>query len=347
MLTRITTTLSLFACFGSACAEESAPRHHTADGFQNLYVEKSYKKSFIRFIRMRYFSDEVFSDHEQDAHRMPVDDNAVERMSITGDEAHITWLGHSTFLVQYRGFAVLTDPILSDRASPVFFAGPERLVDKPITISDIPKIDFVIISHNHYDHLDQFTIELLGNEPTYLVPLGVKEWFEDLGIDGSRVIEFDWWDERSFDGIRIVATPSQHWSGRGLYDRYQTLWASWRIDIEDFSMWFGGDTGYNEIQFKQIYEKHGGVDLALIPIGAYEPRWFMKASHVNPEEAINIHNDIGARISIGMHWGTFQLSAEPFFAPRETLQLHINEGELRRGKFITLKIGESIEVATD
>lgn len=347
MLTHFTTTLLFFACIGLVSAENSKPRHHTADGFQNLYVEKSYKKSFFRFIRMRYFSDEVFADHERDAHRMPVEDHAIERMSVTGDRPRISWLGHSTFLIQYRGIAMLTDPILSDRASPVFFAGPERLVDKPITLSDIPKIDYVIISHNHYDHLDQFTIELLNDEPMYLVPLGLKEWFEDLGIDGSRVIEFDWWDERLFEGIRVVATPSQHWSGRGLHDRYQTLWASWRIDIDDFSMWFGGDTGYNEIQFSEIYQKFGAVDLALIPIGAYEPRWFMKASHVNPEEAINIHNDVGARLSIGMHWGTFQLSAEPFFAPQETLQLHITEGKLRKGKFITLKIGESIDVATE
>ena len=140
----------------------------------------------------------------------------------------------------------------------------------------------MVISHNHYDHLDRKTIRILGNEPRYLVPLKLSQWFTDLDIEAARVIEFDWWDSQRVAGINITATPSQHWSGRGLFDRNETLWASWLIEFGDFNVWFGGDTGYNEVQFKEIGERWNDIDLALIPIGAYAPRWFMMTSHVNP-----------------------------------------------------------------
>ena len=182
----------------------------------------------------------------------------------------------------------------------------------------------------------------LANAPTYLVPLGLKQWFVDVGIDPAKVIELDWWQTFRTDRVTFTATPSQHWSGRGLFDREQTLWAAWHIDIEDFSVWFAGDTGYNDFQFKAVAERWGGVDLALIPIGSYAPRWFMQKHHVNPEEAIRIHQDVNARLSIGMHWGTFQLSAEPMMEPRQRLQQLIAENGLSRGEFVTLAIGESI-----
>lgn len=248
-------------------ADVSRPAHHTDEGFRNLYIERNKGKNFFTFIKMRYFSDEKFADHDDDKHLMPISNNAIANMNNTSEQPHITWLGHSTFLIQYKAVTILTDPILSDRASPVFFAGPDRLVDKPITISDIPEIDYVIISHNHYDHLDQFTIENLGDKTMFLVPLKLKEWFEDIGIAEQRVHELDWWDELQFDNVRFVATPSQHWSGRGLHDRYTTLWASWRIDFEDFSFWFAGDTGYNNVQFKQIYDRYGKLIWRSFPLG--------------------------------------------------------------------------------
>ena len=328
--------------FSTACpAAPEQPAHHTDQGFINPYSQRDKPKTFFTYLKMRYFSDDVFADHAPDAAAMPVAEQAVEHMLAPLEAPKITWLGHSSFLIQYRGVNILTDPILSDRASPVFFAGPARLVAKPISLSELPTIDFVLISHNHYDHLDQFTIEYLGNVPEYLVPLRLKTWFEDIGIDGDRVHEFDWWDERTLAGIRFIATPAQHWSGRGPGDRYATLWASWRIEFGDFSTWFAGDTGYNEVQFKQVYQRYGAVDVALIPIGSYAPRWFMQATHVNPAEAIWIHNDLKAGLSIGMHWGTFQLSAEPFFEPEQKLNALVAAGALDQGQFITLKIGET------
>jgi len=319
---------------------EGRPAHHTEDGFRNLYIEPISKGPFT-FLKMKYFGDEEFSDQATEAHLVPTVEPDYSALSSPGEQPQVTWLGHSTFLIQYQGVNILTDPILSDRASPVSFAGPKRLVSMPITMANLPAIDYVVISHNHYDHLDQDTIETLGNQALYLVPLKLKPWFVDLGITPSQIMEFDWWDERKFQTLSVTATPSQHWSARGLFDRYSSLWAAWHLRIGDFTLWFGGDTGYNDIQFKEIGERFKGVDIGLIPIGAYAPRWFMAPQHVNPEEAINIHRDIGATKSIGMHWGTFQLTAEPIMEPAERLEGAVQSGLLRAKEFSTLAIGET------
>lgn len=314
------------------------PAHHTEEGFRNQYFEAIEKSPWV-FIKMKYFGDEEFADHEAEAHLVPIAQPKFAHLISPPATPQVTWLGHSTFLIQYRGLNILTDPILSSRASPVSFAGPPRLVDLPIKMQDLPRIDYVVISHNHYDHLDQETISALGNTPRYLVPLRLKEWFVDEGIDPSRVDEFDWWDQMNFGPLTITATPCQHWSARGLFDRNKTLWAAWHLRIDNFTTWFGGDTGYNDIEFKQIREKLGPVDLGLIPIGAYAPRWFMKPQHVDPAEAIQLHRDIGARQSIGMHWGTFELSAEPIMQPAERIAEAQKQGLVQADEFFTLPVG--------
>ena len=235
---------------------------------------------------------------------------------------------------------------MSQRASPVSFAGPKRLVPLPLEFKDLPSIDFILISHNHYDHLDLETVQLFGNNTRYLVPLKLKSWFIEQDIAEDKVIEFDWWDKALFGEVAITATPSQHWSARTLFDRNQTLWAAWHIQIADFSLWFAGDTGYNDIQFKEIGEHFKEIDLGLIPIGAYAPRWFMKSQHVNPEEAVRIHQDINARQSIGMHWGTFQLSAEKMHAPKLELAEALKQHNIPETDFQTLAIGETFRYKT-
>jgi N-acyl-phosphatidylethanolamine-hydrolysing phospholipase D len=335
--------LSQLSCTSVLSETLNRPAHHTENGFKNPYTGPI-TKGPIGFLKMRFFGDDPFADHEAEADKMPIAQPQYQDILSPPEAPQVTWLGHSTFLIQYKGKAILTDPMLSERASPVSFAGPKRLVATPITYADLPAIDYIVISHNHYEHLDLETLEQLGDSPVILVPLKLKEWFESAGLNASRVLEFDWWDQANFGAVSFVATPSQHWSARGLFDRNETLWAAWHIQIEDFSVWFGGDTGYNEVQFKEIGAKFGEVDLGLIPIGAYAPRWFMAQQHIDPEEAVVVHQDIRAKRSIGMHWGTFQLSAEPMFEPQVRLAQAVQEHGLKPDEFVTLAIGETILV---
>jgi N-acyl-phosphatidylethanolamine-hydrolysing phospholipase D len=350
-LLRCTVAILLLGGLVSACkttepsVSPERPAHHTADGFKNRFHEAIEKSPWV-FIRMKYLGGEEFADQEAEAHRVPIAQPDLPALRQPSGRPKVTWLGHSTFLIQYRGLNILTDPILSSRASPVSFAGPKRLVATPITYEDLPEIHYVIISHNHYDHLDQESVRQLGSGPRYLVPLKLKPWFVDEGIAPTQVDEFDWWDEMQFGPLRVTATPCQHWSARGPFDRNKTLWAAWHLALDDFTVWFGGDTGYNEHEFKEIRARLGPVDLGLIPIGAYAPRWFMRAQHVDPTDAIQLHRDIGARQSIGMHWGTFPLSAEPIMEPALLIRQAQQEGLIAEDEFFTLPIGGSYEIGS-
>ena len=297
---------------------KDSPSHHTEEGFKNPYPIDEIKRSFWLYWRMRLF-DEDFPDYSEVAHQVPVVELKPGDLEQPTPQPRLTWIGHATFLFQYQGIILLTDPHMSRRASPLSFTGPKRLVPLPIDATELPPIDYVVISHSHYDHLDETTVKALGDRPMWLVPLGVKAIIVDWGIDPNRVVELDWWQSQQFDAVRFTTTPAHHFSARSLFDRNQTLWASWMVEMDGFSLWFSGDTAYNSIHFKQIGERFPDIDLALIPIGAYGPRWFMKASHVNPEEAVMIHQEIGATQSIGMHWGTFQLTSEPMLEPPKRL----------------------------
>lgn len=279
----------------------------------------------IDFFMMRWFGDDPWADQVQEYANNPdlVPQTAIDLGMLLqpSTRPQITWLGHATFLLQYQGFNILTDPILSERASPLSFAGPERITPAPLRAKDLPAIDVVVISHNHYDHLDEETIAGLGSQVNYMVPLGLTEWFIEQGIGAERVHEFDWWQQLKFGPLSVTATPSQHWSARSLFDKNETLWASWHLQIDDWQVWFGGDTGYNPYQFKEIGERFPHIDDALIPIGAYLPRWFMQPQHVNPQEALLIHQDLAAKRSFAMHWGTYQLAAESIQQTREDLSL--------------------------
>jgi N-acyl-phosphatidylethanolamine-hydrolysing phospholipase D len=329
--------LSLTACSTiDKRPDDAMPAHHTADGFRNLYIEPL-KGTIFSFLRMRYFGDEEWADYAATADRVAKVNTALERIKVPGERPQITWIGHDTVLIQYRGINVLTDPIFAERASPFSFIGPKRSAPPPLRIDQLPSIDFVLISHNHYDHLDAYTVKALGDRTTWLVPLGHKRWFADLGV--NKVVEFDWWDSREIAGATITATPAQHWSGRGLNDRYRALWASWAVRIDGFNFWFGGDTGYDARIFTAIGVRCGPFALALIPIGGYEPRWFMKNMHVNPEEAVMIHKDIRSKYSVGVHWGTFPLTAEPIDEPPRRLRSAARS--LHDSLFVTYPLGKT------
>lgn len=251
-------------------------------------------------------------------------------------------VNHATVLIQLDGLNILTDPIYSERASPVSFAGPARVRNPGIAFDDLPPIDVVLVSHNHYEHLDLPTLQRLykRDRPQILVGLGNGPLLESAGIE--RFVEVDWWDkfqvtsnsERNVDSpdsqmqgatkMEIHFVPAQHWSARGMFDRRRTLWGGFMIKGSR-QVYFAGDTGFGSF-FRLIQEKFGPTDLAFIPIGAYEPRWFMKPAHINPEEAVQAMKDLGAKKSVGMHFGTFQLTNEgiddPVIALKESLKTH-------------------------
>lgn len=345
ILTSLTAVLMAFAgcANGPEKLDPNRPEHHTAEGFRNLHGAPK-KRGLLKYFRMRYFSGVAFADPEDGVGNIPVMTPDMARIDRPGADPQVTWIGHSTALIQYNDVNILTDPIFSDRASPIGFMGPRRFTPPALTIDDLPPIDFVLISHSHYDHLDLPSVRGIGARPVWMVPLGLREWFIDAGIPAEKVVELDWWETKPFLNAVFTAAPLQHWSSRAPWDRNETLWVSWAVRIDDFSVWFGGDTGYNEVQFKEIGNRFGGFDLALIPIGAYAPRWFMKSMHVNPAEAVTIFKEVGARRAVPIHWGAFQLSAEPVDEPPRRLLKALAETAVPEASFCPLAIGETMEV---
>ncbi len=267
------------------------------------------------------------------------------------DRPQVTWIGHCTFLVQVWGLTILTDPVFGDRCSPLPFFGPVRRHEPGVSLESLPAIDMVLISHNHYDHLEKKTVlELNKRYPKikWFVPAGVAKWFRKLGI--KNVEELAWWNEAEFKkrGIKakVTAVPTQHFSGRFPLDFNRSLWVGFVLDIEAGKkkkrLYFTGDTGYNSVDFKQIGKKFKSIDLSLIPIGTYEPMTFMKPVHVDPNAAVKIHKEVHSKLSVGMHWKTFNLSDEPLDRPPYDLYRAMKRAKLDPTTFVPLQPGESM-----
>jgi L-ascorbate metabolism protein UlaG (beta-lactamase superfamily) len=258
------------------------------------------------------------------------------------DGITITFVNHSTFLIQVEGLNILTDPIWSDRTSPVSFAGPKRMRPPGIMFEDLPPIDIILISHNHYDHLDVPTIKrLIGMfHPRIITPLGVGAFIEKFGAGSTK--DMDWWQEfRLSDRLEIACVPAQHFSGRGTFDRDATLWCGYVLKAKSGNIYFAGDSGYGDF-FKEIGNRYPGISASLIPIGAYVPAWFMSPIHISPEEAVKVHQDVGSQLSIGMHFGTFPLADDGQQQPIDDLTAAIKKYNLNPENFIVLKEGESV-----
>lgn len=252
------------------------------------------------------------------------------------------WIGHSTVLINLEGQIILTDPLFSNRASPSQIIGPKRYRHVPITIEDIPRIDFVLISHNHYDHLDYNSVEKLkekfGDKIRWLVPMELAKWFVSCGINENNIIELNWWESKEFNHLKFTFTPAQHWSGRSLFDKDRSLWGGWIVQGMYRNLYFVGDTGYCSV-FEEIGKNYGPFDLSLIPIGAYEPRWFMGRQHINPEEAVKLHVEVKSSKSAGIHWGTFHMAYEYYLSPKEDLSYALEQNNLDQEVFCTMEHG--------
>ena len=269
---------------------------------------------------------------KQDAANVPR--VAAALPSLSDDQASLTWIGHATFLVRMAGANILTDPVWTDRLP----GRIPRLVPPGVAWKDLPEIDAVAVSHNHYDHQDAATFKRLPRTTPILVGLGGARWFQKRGF--SDVTELDWWQSAKRAGVRFTFVPSHHWSRRGLLDQNRVLWGGWVMEGGGRKAFFAGDTGYGK-WFSEIAQREPGIEAAMLPIGAYDPQWFMKSVHMGPEEAIRALDDLGAKHLATMHWGTFPLTREPILQPMERVRNAWARQERAPANLWDLAIGES------
>lgn len=265
---------------------------------------------------------------------------------VPAGSASLTFIGHSSFLLRLPGLSILTDPVFSSRCSPVSFAGPRRVRAPGLALDALPRIDLTLLSHNHYDHLDLRSLRRLRKRfPAMRIaaPLGNAAYLAKKGLPGAA--ELDWWQSLHFAETRITATPARHFAARWLNDRNQTLWSGFMLEHRGSKIYFAGDTGYTRF-FSEIRATLGAPDLALLPIGAYEPRWFMHVVHMNPADAVQAFLDLDPAHAIGMHFGTFRLTAEPIDQPEKDLATAKSAASLADHRFITLDFGETRQFPT-
>lgn len=292
-------------------------------------------KSIFTVLKWKIFGDSsVWPDKVTPPYELAVPASSSEKLVVT-------FVNHAAFLVQVDGLNILTDPVWAKRVSPLSFAGPSRLHPPGIEFDKLPKIHAVLISHNHYDHMDAETIKKLEDKdaPLFIVPLANMEKMKSFGA--KNVVEIDWWDSINLsDSVKVTLTPARHWSSRTLWDKRASLWGSFYLETKKEKIYFSGDTGYGA-HFAEIYKRLGAPTLSMLSIGAYQPRWFMKEMHMNPEDAVLAHLDLQSKMSLGMHFGTFKLSDEKFEDPINDLEMA--KKKLNVVNFKTINPGATIE----
>ncbi|MCL9645608.1 MBL fold metallo-hydrolase [Pantoea sp. ICBG 1758] len=322
---------------------DASKAHHTPDGFCNPEGEQRKPGDLQRWRR------------ERKAQHLPLppasgyaDFSArwYQPADLSGSDDRIWWLGHAALLLRLKQRYILIDPALSPRASPLPFAGPERRVPSPLDVTRLPQLDYVLISHNHYDHLDRGTIKRLLRcfpEVKMIVPLGLGAWCRKRGA--RNVTEMDWWESADSQDLSITAVPARHWSMRTLWDRNRSLWCGWVVRCGTLNFWFSGDSGYSD-NLLQIVQRLGPFNLAALPVGAYAPEWFMGSQHMNPQHAADLWQYAGHPLTIPIHWGVYELADESLDAPPAELQRVLDAaGTPLAGRFSPWRIGESRTLA--
>lgn len=295
--------------------------HHYAGNFRNPWAGSTPHgiSGLVKWMLSRDRNGKGISAGEDFAALTVATDR--QPMNERSEQLTVTWIGHSSFLLQCAGLNILTDPVWSDRVSPLSFIGPQRIVPPAVDFENLPAVDLTLISHDHYDHLDDVTVRrLIGRFPAmrWIAPLRVGPFLRQRGA--LDVTELDWWQHHQTLGISLGCTPAQHFSGRFPWNRNSTLWCGWTVTFEnDVRVFFAGDTGLHP-EFGEISSQFGPFDLAILPIGAYEPRWFMRPVHMSPEDSVKAFLDLTSQaakpcIMVGSHWGTFRLTDEPVMEP--------------------------------
>lgn len=317
---------------------DAAKAHHTPEGFRNPEPSQRQEGDLQRWQDER---------KRQGLPKPPQHGYAqfTERWwqpaDLSGSDDSVWWLGHASMLLRLGGRYVLIDPVLSERASPLSFYGPKRRTPPPLAVGQLPAVDAVLISHNHYDHLDRRTVRQLARRfprAEFIVPLGLKRWFRRYRLN---VYELDWWQSVSLGELTAYATPARHWSMRTLWDRNRSLWCGWVIHHPALRFYFSGDSGYSE-RLAEIGHRLGPFDMAALPIGAYAPRWFMQEQHMDPQQSVTLYRQLNQPRAIPIHWGVFELADESLDEPPHQLNLALSEAGLEQHQFHPLKIGERI-----
>jgi N-acyl-phosphatidylethanolamine-hydrolysing phospholipase D len=337
--------------------------HHCPGGYQNTYLSFRGKK-WHEILRWRWQAWRAGHPRPL-TEPLPVvapDLSFIHANAQAGLQMQpaFTFIGHITVLCQIGGLNIITDPVFSERCFPVQWAGPKRQTPPGLTLAQLPRIDVVLLSHNHYDHMDEGSLKALatqaGGPPLIICPLGHKHWFARWGI--HHVVELDWWDTHVLpatayaERMLVTLTPAQHWSARTATDALRSLWGGFAVRSPSCHLFFAGDTGYSKdfADIRQHFAREhtlelgGGFDMALLPIGAYEPRWFMKDQHVNPEEAVQIFKDIGCKRAMAVHWGCFQLTDEALDEPPRALALALRTQGISAEDFAVVAVGQTLHI---
>lgn len=343
MRLRISKLSQIFFCLIGvivmSCA--STPKYPLSDHYDGEHFfnpGRPPQKSFFEFLKWQWTKDKKEWPSKVQNTATP-----VLSQNLSTEDLSATFVNHASYLLQLGKINILTDPVFSERTSPVQWAGPRRVRPPGLELNQLPEIHIVLISHGHYDHLDEGSVRELARKfnPLFLTPLGNGQYLKEYGAE--KVIELDWWNqaETVFSDLDIHLVPAQHWTQRGLFGRNKALWGGFYLVYKNFRIYFAGDTGYNQNLFYSIRDKFGDPSLSLLPIGAYEPRWFMQDQHMNPDDAVLAHRDLNSKFSLGIHFGTFQLTDEGFSEPATDLRNALEKYKVNPSEFIAPENGQT------